>query len=129
MPKLSDYSERGATRTVEVGQGEGALHVTYRPAVITPRFQKAMVAAMTANDVDGGLLWPMSELIAEWDLTDDDGAPIPTTPDGLAEVPVRGLMAILEAITGNEAPNRQSAEPSRNGSTPAASSAPAQTGI
>lgn len=127
MPKLTDLV--ASRKTIRVPIGDGALKVTYRPSVVTPRLQKAVAAAQRDQDIDAGMLEPVSKLIASWDLTDDAEEVIETAPDALADVPAQLLLAVLEAIGNDMAPNRMSAEPSPNGSTPAASSAPAQTGI
>ena len=126
MPRLTQLVD--ATRTVSVPFGAVTLAVVYRPGVVTPRLQKAISQAQRESDIDAGLLMPMAELIASWDLTDDDGETIKTTPDALSDVPAAVLLAILSAIGEDMAPNRSSAGPSSNGSSPTASSAPAPNG-
>lgn len=126
MPKLTALVNDLAT--VSVPFGDSALRVTYRPNAITPKFQKAVARAQRDEDLDAALLWPTSELLHSWDLTHDDGTPVPTTPDALADLPVRVILAILSAIGADMAPNPTKVGGSSNGSSPTASSAPAQTG-
>lgn len=126
MPKLSDVTHGRAT--VRVPIGDVALQITYRPDVITPRFQKAVQAAQVTQDVDSFLCWPLSELIADWDLTEDDGTPVATTPDAIGALPVPLLLAILNAITEDMAPNSTRGAASSNGSSPTAGSATSPAG-
>lgn len=126
MPSITQLVD--AKRTVMVPFADTALTVSYRPGVVTPRLQKAIAQAQRDQDLDAGLLWPMAELLAAWDLTDDDGSVIATTPDALADVPASVLLTVLAAIGEDMAPNPSSAERSSNGSSPTASSAPVLNG-
>jgi hypothetical protein len=126
VPKLTDLVADRAT--VSVPFEGAALRVTYRPGAITPKVQASVFKAQRDQDLEAGLCRPLSGLLVRWDLTDDDGEPMATTPEALAELPAQLLLRVLEAITDDIAPNRTSAEASSNGSSPRAASAPAPTG-
>lgn len=125
MPKLSELT--ASRKTITVPFGDAALKVIYRPAVVTPRLQKAVAQAQRDQDIEAGMLVPISKLIASWDLTDDQDERIDLTPDALADVPAALLLGIMEAIGEDMAPNRTRGDDSSNGSSPR-SSATAQTG-
>jgi hypothetical protein len=127
VPKLSEFANKRSTKRLTVEIGDVAIELSYRPAVVTPRWQKAAAAAKD-GDIDTGLLVPMCQLVAGWDLENDDGTPVPLTPEGLQDIPAQALLAILQAVTGDMAPNPKRAGDSSNGSQPMAASAPALTG-
>lgn len=126
MPKLTDLI--AARKTISVPFGESALKVSYRPNVVTPRLQKAISQAQREQDIDAGLLAPMSELIHSWDLTSDSGETIETTREALADVPAQVLLAVINAIGEDMAPNRERDSVSVNGSSAMASSAVSRNG-
>lgn len=126
MPKLTDLVPSRAWITVPYGTT--AIAVAYRPGVVTPRFQKAAQAAQAERNLDVSLLGPLCQLIASWDITDDDDAPVEITPPGLEGVPLAVLLAILSAVTEDMAPNPSRAGASANGSRPTADSVPAPSG-
>lgn len=126
MPKLTDLV--ASRKSISVPFGESALKVSYRPNVVTPRLQKAIAQAQREQDIDAGLLSPMSDLIHSWDLTDDEGGIIETTQDALADVPAAVLLAVLNAIGEDMVPNATRGDASNNGSSPLAPSTVAQRG-
>lgn len=125
MPKLTAIVP--TNRWISIDFDETPLRVSYRPASVTPRLQKAVAEARDRQDIDAGLLDPLCRLIASWDLTDDDEQPLPITPDAIADVPASILFAVLDAIGADMAPNRSRADASNSSSSPA-SSAPALNG-
>ena len=126
MPSLGQLVPAQSWATIPYGPS--AVKVAYRPGAVTPRFQKAVLAAQVAGNLDGSLLEPLCALIAAWDITDEDGALVEITPAGLEAIPLPVLFAILEGITADMAPNRSRAGDSANGSSPSSGSAPAPTG-
>jgi hypothetical protein len=133
MPKLSNMI--GETGTVEIPvAGDEPLIVTYRRGVMTPRIQKRMMEMTTVAEAEltpalaGAALDFVCDvygrLIDSWNLTDDSGAPIGTTPDALSDVDVSILKAVVEAIGGAGQVDPLSGSGSSNGSPQTASSEP-----
>lgn len=103
MPRLDELVE--LTRPLVVAFGGVDLTLSYRPSAVTPRFQKAVAAAQRDGDLDALILDPLCRLIAEWDLTDEDGTPVALTPDALADLPVPVLVGLMTAIGEDMAPD------------------------
>lgn len=77
---------------VTVNTPAGPLRVAYRPGRLTLR----MVMALQEGIAD--LPAALAELVADWDLLDDAGQPIPVTPEVAAGLPLWLIRVILEAI-------------------------------
>lgn len=126
MPRLGEIVADRAT--VAVPFGDSALRVTYRPKVVTPAFQRAALVSQRTQDVDTALCRPLAQLIASWDLTDDDGTPIEPTAEAFMLLPATLLLTVLDAITTDMAPNPSRGGASASGSPVTASSASAPNG-
>jgi hypothetical protein len=73
--KLSDLVGERAEAEVEFTGGK--ITVGYRPAVITPRYLESGKTIQEA----------LSDVLVDWPLETDSGEPIPTTTEGLQDVP------------------------------------------
>jgi hypothetical protein len=133
MPKLRNML--GETATVEIAvPGDEPLVVEYRRGVVTPRFQGSWPTRSARSRARGDGT-PSSELltllcqlyaqtIVSWNLTDDDGAVIPTDAEHLADVDFGTLNLVMQAIGAEVRPDPLSGSGSSNGSSPTASSEP-----
>ena len=85
---------------VAVPYGTDTISVSFHPSVATPARMKAMTTSLeSADDEDNliGFLAFLSDLIADWDIT--SGADkVPTTPEGLEQVPMAVLQKIMQTI-------------------------------
>jgi hypothetical protein len=126
MPSLGQLVE--PTRPLVVTFGAADLTLAYRPSAVTPRFQKAVAAAQRDGDLDALILEPLCRLIANWDLTDEDGTPVALTPDALADLPVPVLVGLMTAIGEDMAPDPLKGAVSSSTSPRTAASAASRNG-
>ena len=73
------------------------VNVTFDRNAMTQRWVKAAQEGRTAADVE----WfsrSLAELLTGWDIVDDQGAPVPITPEVLSDLPLPFLGALDEAI-------------------------------
>lgn len=103
-------------RTVAVQIGDGVVNVTYRPGGITPESEDRLREMISEQRVGASLVALLSGVLLDWDLTDDDGVPYPTTPEALSKLPTLALMAVAQAISESIRPNPPSGEISAAGS-------------
>ena len=134
MPKLRNML--GETGTIEIEcPGDEPLVVEYRRGAVTPRLQGKLaeiqreIALAGADAIpSAGALVTLCELYAQtivaWNLTDDDGATIPTDAEHLADVDFGTLNLVMQEIGRQTQPDPLNGSVSSNGSSPAASSAP-----
>lgn len=124
MP-ISIAALKSNTRTIEIDFGEGqVLTLSYRPNA----FGVAMQNEERALQADGQPLAAMAaslvRLLASWDLTTDDGAPLPITRETLeTECGLPLMRVMIDAIREDLLPNLKAAVLSGSGLTPAARSA------
>lgn len=90
--KLSEITDKRVDCAIAFGQE--TLNVVYNPAFLTPAREQQMADETESQQV--------AELIVgtvlEWDLTDDDGTPIPLTIEAVKDLPVILLGRIFSAI-------------------------------
>jgi hypothetical protein len=134
MPKLSNML--GETGRIEIEcPGDEPLVVEYRRGAVTPRLQGKLaeiqreIAASGEDAVPSAdALLTLCELyaqtIASWNLTDDDGAQIPTDAEHLMDVDFGTLNLVMQEIGRQVRPDPLSESGSSSGSSPTASSAP-----
>jgi hypothetical protein len=134
MPKLRNML--GETGRIEIDcPGDEPLVVEYRRGAVTPRLQGKLAEiqreiAERGEDAQPGqdALLTLCELYAQtivaWNLTDEDGATIPTDADHLADVDFGTLNLIMQEIGRQARPDPLSANGSSSGSSPAAVSEP-----
>lgn len=131
---------KAKTRTVQVvipgedGGPDESVGVTYRPGALTMElWEKIDILAKdpTSADVEGMKLFLMQEgdpLISGWELEEDDGSPLPCTPENLATLPLQFIGMMADAIGKDSRPDPQKADSSGDGSQPTEESASAQSG-
>lgn len=90
--KLSDL--KAATKKLTVPLGGEVLTISYRPGAIT-------LSAAYSDDIAQVL----SQVLAGWDLEDDDGKTYPTTREALMNLPIDFLARVVRAILEDAAPN------------------------
>lgn len=106
MPKFSSLVQSSSTIAIKFG-GE-LLNVVFDPTVYTPAFED--LVNTTGKLVGHDAMTEMaSQLLVEWDLTDDEGALIPTTVESLRQLPIHLLAAILKPIVETFAPDPKKA--------------------
>jgi hypothetical protein len=116
--------------TVHVPIGDEKLQVDYRPAVFTPAMEDQLrdLQAGEGGRVGRRFCELLCQVVSGWDLEEDDGAPVPATPDRMVSLPSQFLSKVLQAIaedmTAGEAPAGSGA-----GSAPTGSSVSNPTGI
>lgn len=134
MPKLRNML--GDTGTIEIPvPGDEPLVVEYRRGAVTPRLQRKLAEiereitergedATPSPDALDTLCLLYAQTIASWNLTDDDGAPISTDPESLADVDFGTLNLVMQAIGRAVRPDPLSESGSSNGSSQAESLGP-----
>lgn len=86
----------------DVAVGDGRLMGTYYPGRIT---LGALAGLGAQNDIlrqVDAMIGYVLGLIASWDLTDNDGAPIPLTREALEQFQVEELTAITQALQAEQ---------------------------
>ena len=100
----------GATRTVSIDLGGESLEVTFRPGAVTPAsLARATAALDNADDERTSQLAAidlmvqfLGDVLVAWNLTDDDGAELPTTRETLQLLPIEALARVFAAIQGGD---------------------------
>jgi hypothetical protein len=129
--KLSQLVENRRTVTIPIGSGE--ITLGYNPAGVTPRMfamiEEVQQEADNARVVTMTMARMLTQMVTDWDVTDDDGEPLPLTAAAMMDVPIQILSRICEVIFAEIAvPNSPSA-PSDSGSSPAGSQDALPSGI
>lgn len=139
MPKLKNML--GETGTIEIPvPDDDPLIVTYRRGSLTPRMQGRMAEAQRIAAAEGSkglagqeaitiLCEFYARAIESWNLTDDQGEPIGTDAESLADVDFSILNLVMEEIGRAVRPDPLSDSGSKNGSTQTGSSEPRQIGM
>jgi hypothetical protein len=119
---------RDDVATTEAVYGPHAFLVRYRPS----RYDDAFHQAFTEQSARESINYYLTELLVSWDLT-SDGAPIPTTPEGVATVSLPIKLAVVKAVeadvlnptitAGQTPPTSAPTATSSSGTPPAAPSA------
>lgn len=100
-------------RTIQVETIGGEVKVTYTPDAYTPRFEKVLADDAGQEAQTRTLARMVSQLVTDWDLKDDRGAPeaavetLPVYPldyESLCDLPAMFLGDICREITGDMAP-------------------------
>ena len=108
MPKLKEL--RRKERTINVDwyvddQTVVPVQVTYDPNKITMGSQDVVGKQQTLHDY-----WQdrILDYVVGWDLMEDSGEKLPITKDGIAQLDINLVQAILGAINGDNVPNLRS---------------------
>lgn len=137
MPKLRNML--GDTGTIEIPvPGDEPLVVEYRRGAVTPRLQGKLAAIQREIEERGENSTPSDEAlrvlcelyaqsIQSWNLTNDDGTPIPTDAEHLADVDFGTLNMVMQEIGRQARPDPLNGNGSSNGSSATASSEPLPT--
>lgn len=94
---LSKVQEKESTVTV-LWDGE-TVDVGYRPGAVTAALLEKVQHA--ANDNDMGVIGILfTQMLAWWDVLDDQGERIPVTPENVSQVPLDFAMNVLQTVQG-----------------------------
>lgn len=95
--RLSDLRKKTRKVVLEVA-GERA-EVEYRTHAVTVGF---LAELKDLNGIDS-VARQVEQVVARWELLDEDGTEIPATREAIAEkgIPIEFLTAVLNAITGD----------------------------
>ena len=106
---------------------QGGLQVSYLPAVVTPALMSKILAGVDSDDPAASLAAYRDTIpvfLDSWDL-EDDGVPVPITPEGVDNVPLAILNLVLEGILEDR--DRRASEEGNASSGSMAASRPAST--
>ncbi len=106
---------------------DDVVEITWSPGRMTPELE-ARVAGLA--DVSEAEEWRLTEALADsiatlvvrWDLLEDDGGPMASSPERVKRLPVPFLWEVFGFLSGLSGPKVESGEPSPGTSQPAASS-------
>jgi hypothetical protein len=101
MPIRVSNLAKNVRETTVAYEGETAA-VSYKPGSVTPN----MLDEMQAHKEDAGALVSLiRRCVAEWDVLQDDGKPLPTDAPAVGDLPVAFLNAVLTAVFEDMRPN------------------------
>ena len=109
MPlKVSELAKevRHMVVVVDKDDPEAVVNIKYRPGAFTLEVAdklKALAAEEVQVEAVAILLEPV---LLEWDLLDEDGAPLPVTREGLAKVPLLFLAQVVDDMQMDNQPSR-----------------------
>jgi hypothetical protein len=113
MPAVSHLKRPKLIQASVEVEGE-TVSVTFDRNRVTLAWAAEVKKAREAWDPDA-LARTSADVIADWDITNDDGTPFPPTPENLASLPttVMGRLsdAIAEAATPSESEGKDSSQP------------------
>ena len=125
MPKLSQLKRDTADVTIPT-DGDEPLVVTYRKGFMSPELAERLDAAEELPPV--GQLRILADLVQgaviAWNLTGDDGEPLPVTRETVSALDSGALQVIAQAIQEAMRPDPQSGTGSNGTSSAAESSEP-----
>jgi hypothetical protein len=129
VPKLNQL-RRETGEVVIPTEGDDPLVITYRKGGLSPELAERLDAADGATPV--AQLRILADLVAgavvAWNLTDDDGAPLPVGSAAISALDSSVLQMIAQAIQEAMRPDPLSGGSSNNGSTARADLEPARIG-
>ncbi len=77
-----------------------ALDGDYAGFAVTVRLNAPFgVFRQLASGQEGDMVEALSRLIVDWNLSDEEGTPIPLTPEGIDAVPIDLLKLIMDGVT------------------------------
>lgn len=78
--------------------GSDTINVRYKPSIATPGRLQTVMNSMESDDADiSGFVGFISDLLEGWDIL-RAGTPIPTTPEGVSDVPIPVLRKIITTV-------------------------------
>jgi hypothetical protein len=127
MVRLSQLVEERRELTIPVGGG--TIHLGYTPSGVTPRMMAMADEAQRGTVSVEQLCTVIAPMLLDWDVTDDEGAPLPLTAGGLQDVPLAILVRVMTAIGEDIAVPKAPSATSSSGSSPEDSQAARPSGI
>ena len=91
-------------RTVTIKYFGDDCQVTYKPSVLTPTIEDEL----RASDDTHALIDVLCEMITAWEVEDEEGAPLPITPDVMGNLPNALLGAIMQGCREDMIPKARS---------------------
>jgi hypothetical protein len=129
MPKVSSYTSKTRRLVIPFEEDDDEpLTVVYRPRGLKTETLTQLQAAKATEQFDQLVCVQIIALVESWDLTDEDGTPVPITPESLAAIPVTLLSHVFDKINEDIRPNPARSSTSLNGSAPKATEDRAPTG-
>lgn len=106
MPTLAELMVDRAAMDVLCDLGK--IHVTYRPRVINPKWQREITKAEEDGAGDEVTLYqPLRDAVISWDLDESPGVPLEMTDEGLSTVPRQILNQVLWSLMTTARPNQK----------------------
>jgi hypothetical protein len=103
--------------TLRIDYGaEGDLNIVYTPSLITEKLLAQMSAISATSEmpaVGAAVNDTLARLVQSWDLTGDDGAVIPLTPEALVDIPLMVRVDILSRLVSDMRLGEQTGTPSK----------------
>lgn len=91
-------------RTLNINTMWGDCEVTYKPSALTPTIEDELRAA----DDTRVLIDVLCDMLMAWDVVDEDGQPLPLTPEVLSTIPNALLGAIMQGCREDMIPKPKS---------------------
>ena len=115
-------------RTITVQFDSESLTLTYRPSSVNAVQEARELEERAEGKHLLAQARSLAEIVQSWDVVDEQGQEVAPTEDVIATLGLDVIARLTRAILDDLLPNRTTAAVSRNGSAPAASSAPVLSG-
>jgi hypothetical protein len=120
MPTVAELMSDRAE--IDVQCDLGTIRLTYRPRIVTPKWQKEVGDREEAGgEVEEILFRPIREAVIEWDLERTKGQPYGLDDESMHEIPRVILNQILWSVIQMTLPNRARPPILSTGTSPARS--------
>jgi len=97
MPKLSKFTE--STRKIAVKIEDETINLTVKPSAWTLELEALQLEPVASGeDAKKRITNMFMQIVIAWDITDEDGEPLPITYDNLVQFPSYLLVAIMEEV-------------------------------
>lgn len=99
--RVGTLAKRVEDAQMRVGPEEGdVVNIRYRPGALTLGALERMNEAAQSDRFDAGALENLLKpIIVEWDLLDDDGNPLPTSREGLHQLPIEFIGELISVLS------------------------------
>lgn len=102
-------------KALEVEINGDILKITYDPSAFTAEAEDRYAAQRETQRNIGAMAEALDVLLLKWDLTDDDGEPLPINVETLRTLPGEFLGRVMEAINEDASPKQRRGRNSRGG--------------